>query len=51
MPYKMTKNRDGSYRVTSPHGTKAKHTSKAKAAAQIRLLEAKEHGTLNTPKG
>jgi hypothetical protein len=42
MPYKMTKV-DG-YRVTSPHGTKAKHTTKAKAEAQMRLLRGVEHG-------
>ena len=36
MPYKVTKV-DG-YKVTSPHGTKAKKTTKAKAEAQRRLL-------------
>ncbi len=42
MPYKMTKV-DG-YKVTSPHGTKAKHTSKRKAQRQMRLLRGVEHG-------
>jgi len=43
MPYKMHKT-DGSYSVTSPHGTKAKHTTKPKAQAQMRLLRGVEHG-------
>jgi len=42
MPYKVKKNKDGSYKVTSPSGTKAKHTTKAKARAQQRLLYAIE---------
>ena len=42
MPYKVTKT-DGKYKVTSPHGVKAKATTKAKAEAQTRLLRAKEH--------
>lgn len=42
MPYKMTK-ADG-YRVTSPHGIKAKHTTKAKAQSQMKLLRGVEHG-------
>ena len=37
MPYSMEKTKGG-YRVSSPHGTKAKHTTKAKAEAQMRLL-------------
>lgn len=44
MPYKVTKNKNGSYAVRSPHGTKAKHTTKAKSAAQERLLRGIEHG-------
>ncbi len=43
MPYEMHK-ADGGYEVTSPHGTKAKHTSKKKAKAQMRLLQGIEHG-------
>ena len=42
MPYKIRKNKKG-YSVTSPHGTKAKHTTKKKAEAQKRLLQAIEH--------
>ena len=42
MPYKIKKV-DG-YRVSSPHGTKAKHTTKAKAKAQVRLLQGVKHG-------
>ena len=41
MPYKITKV-DG-HKVTSPHGVKAKSTSKKKAEAQVRLLQAIEH--------
>ena len=48
MPYRKVRNPDGSYRVVSPHGTKAKHTTKKNAEEQIRLLNAKEHGW--TPK-
>lgn len=43
MPYKMRKVKGG-YKVTSPHGTKAKKTSKAKAEAQMRLLRGVDHG-------
>jgi len=42
MPWKMTKV-DG-YRVSTPHGVKAKSTSKAKAQKQINLLRGVEHG-------
>jgi hypothetical protein len=49
MPYKMEKVSGGGYSMKSPHGTKAKHTTKKKAVAQIRLLNMKEHGI--TPKG
>ena len=44
MPYKMKKVRGGGYRVTSPHGVKAKNTSRAKAQAQINLLRGVEKG-------
>lgn len=49
MPYSVTKS-NGGYRVTSPHGTKAKHTTKAKAEAQVRLLRGVEHGWKPTGK-
>lgn len=43
MPVKITKT-DGKYKVSTPHGTKAKATTKKKAEAQKRLLNAVEHG-------
>jgi len=49
MPYKITK-ADGAYKVTSPHGTRAKHTTKAKAKKQVRLLNAVKHGWRPTGK-
>ncbi len=42
MPYTITKI-NGKYKVTSPHGTKAKKTSKRNAEAQVRLLRAIKH--------
>ncbi len=47
-PVKITKV-DG-YRVSTPHGTKAKHTTKAKAKAQANLLRGIEHGWKPTGK-
>jgi hypothetical protein len=43
MPYKVSKVKGG-YRVTSPHGVKAKHSSKSNVKKQLRLLRAIEHG-------
>ncbi len=43
MPVKIKKQKGGSYSVSTPNGTKAKHTTKAKAEAQKRLLNAVEH--------
>lgn len=34
----------GGYQVRTPNGVHAKHTTKAKASAQERLLRAVEHG-------
>ncbi len=48
MPYKLT--RVDGYKVTSPHGTKAKKTTKRKAEAQVRLLRGVEHGWKPTGK-
>jgi len=48
MPYTITKF-DDSYKVTSPHGTKAKKTTKTKAKKQVRLLRAIEHNPNFTP--
>jgi len=44
MPARVSKNHNGTYRVATPGGTKAKHTTKARAEAQQRLLNAHEHG-------
>lgn len=43
MPYDISRS-DGGYKVTSPHGTKAKKTTKSKAKKQVRLLNAIDHG-------
>lgn len=43
MPVKIEK-KDGEYEVSTPHGVKSKGTSKKKAEAQKRLLDAIEHG-------
>lgn len=50
MPYKLTSVGHGKYRVTSPHGVKAKGTTKEKAEAQMRLLRAEEHDPSFTPR-
>lgn len=44
MPVKIRKTPGGKYRVSTPNGTKAKGTTKEKAEAQERLLNAVEHG-------
>jgi len=44
MPEKITKTKSGKFRVTGPHGVHAKGTTRAKAKAQVRLLNAIEHG-------
>jgi len=43
MPVKVEKD-DGGYKVSTPNMVHAKHTSKQKAMAQKRLLNAVEHG-------
>lgn len=48
MPYAMRKV-DG-YQVTSPHGIKARKTSKKKAQAQLNLLRGVKHGWKPTGK-
>ncbi len=50
MPVKITKNKGGSYRVSTPHATHAKHTSKRNAERQARLLNAVDHGWRPTGK-
>lgn len=44
MPYAIRKKPGGGYSVTSPHGTKAKGTTLAKAVKQKRLLEGIKRG-------
>jgi hypothetical protein len=44
VPVKITKLKNGKYKVATPNGTHAKSTTKAKAEAQRRLLNAVEHG-------
>ena len=43
MPEKILKVKGG-YKVSTPGGVKAKHTTKAKAMAQVRRLRAVDHG-------
>jgi hypothetical protein len=47
MPYKMRKTKGGKYRVTGPSGVHAKGTTRAKAKAQIRIMEASGHTTIS----
>jgi len=44
MPVKIRKLKSGKYRVSTPRGTKSKGTTKKKAKAQKRLLNAIDHG-------
>ena len=44
MPYTKRTLPSGKVRVTSPHGVKAKRTTKAKADALVRLLRRLEYG-------
>jgi len=44
MPAKAIKNPDGSYKVVTPNGVHAKHTTAKNAYAQVRLLNAIDHG-------
>ena len=44
MPVKIQSVGKGKYKVSTPRGTKAKHTTKAKAEKQKRLLNAIDHG-------
>lgn len=50
MPVTIRKLKDGSYRLSTPGGVKAKRTTKKKAEAQKRLLQAVEHGWKPTGK-
>jgi len=51
MPVSIRKTKSGKYQVRTPHGTKAKGTTKAKAEAQKRLLNAIEHNPDWRPTG
>lgn len=46
MPYRVSKNDDGSYRVENSETGEvhSKHTTKENAEAQVRLLHGVEHG-------
>jgi hypothetical protein len=44
MPYKKTKLKGGKVRVTGPSGVHAKASTKKNADAQVRLLNAIDHG-------
>lgn len=50
MPVKINKTKSGNYKVSTPGGVKAKGTTKKKAEAQKRLLNAIEHGWKPTGK-
>lgn len=50
MPVKIQSVGKGKYRVSTPKGTKAKSTTKAKAERQKRLLNAIDHGWKPTGK-
>ena len=45
MPVKIAKTKSGKFKVSTPGGTKAKGTTKAKAEAQANLLRAVEHSS------
>ena len=51
MPYTMRKTSKGGYSVSGPSGVHAKNTSKSKAEAQIRIMQAAEHGRKVGTKG
>ena len=44
MPVKIRKTKRGKYKVSTPGGTKAKGTTRAKANRQANLLRGVEHG-------
>lgn len=50
MPVSVSKNKKGGYTVRTPGGVHAKNTTKEKAEAQERLLNAVEHGWKPTNK-
>ena len=50
MPVSLERNKDGSVKVSTPNGVKAKHTTLKNAIKQKRLLNAVEHGFKPTGK-
>jgi hypothetical protein len=50
MPVKITKTKSGKYRVSTPSKVHAKGTTKTRAEAQERLLNAIDHGWKPTGK-
>jgi len=44
MPVKINCHGDDNCQVSTPHGIKAKHTTRPKAESQKRLINAVEHG-------
>ena len=50
MPAKVIKKKNGEYEVKTPNGVHAKGTTKEKADAQQRLLNAVDHGWKPTGK-
>jgi predicted nucleotidyltransferase len=50
MPAKKIKLKNGMFRVVTPNGVHSKQTTEEKADAQIRLLNAVEHGWKPTGK-
>ena len=45
-PVRIQKLKSGKYKVSTPHGVHAKHTTKKKALAQEKLLNMKEAGVV-----
>ncbi len=50
MPVKIKSLGDHKYKVSTPSGTKAKHTTLKKAKSQQRLINAVDHGWVPTGK-
>lgn len=50
MPVKVRKKKGGEYEVRTPNGVRAKGTTKRKAEAQARLLNALDHDWVPTKK-
>ena len=44
MPVKISKTKSGKYRVSTPNGVKSRGTTKEKAEAQKRIIDAADHG-------